>query len=169
MAVVTLGLTKIEVGDIASDGGMGTTLAPLGLTFQDTCKFAQDDPEETEFFAEEVDDPIVIISRPGKVKFNFSIMDPVLATLKKLFGGTITGIGDDEKWEAPDKFPNIEQSVKITPEMGLKFEIPRMKITAKINGEFSKKGLFLIEVAGTVLQPEKASVAKIMASKVITG
>ena len=68
------------------------------------------------------------------------------------------------KWEAPDKIPVVEKSVRITPEQGLKFEIPRMKLVSKINGDFSKKGILLIEVAGTVLQPTKAGTKKMTAT-----
>jgi hypothetical protein len=162
----TIGLSSIEVGAIEDDGGMGTILSALGLTFQDTCKLQQDDPETTDFYAEEVDNPVFSMSRAGKTTFTFSIMNPELATLQSMLGGTISGSGDTAKWLAPDTLPIIEQSVKITPQQGLVFEIPRMKIVAKINGEFSKKGLLLIEVTGTVLQPEKTGTKKFTAYKV---
>ena len=41
----TIGLSKIEVGAIAEDGGMGETLDVLGYTYQDTCTMTQEDPE----------------------------------------------------------------------------------------------------------------------------
>jgi hypothetical protein len=163
----TIGLSSIQIGDIAADGGMGTDLAALGLTYQDTCKFTQEDPETTDLYAEEVDDPVFSISRGGKTTFAFSIMNPELTTLQSLLGGTVTGTGDSAKWNAPDTIPMIEKSVKITPQQGLAFEIPRLKIVAKINSEFSKKGLLLIEVAGTVLQPTKSGAKKYTAYKVV--
>jgi hypothetical protein len=163
----TIGLSKIEVGNVASDGGMGQTLAQLGLTYQDTCKMTQDDPETTDFYAEEVDDPVFSMSRAGKTTFAFSIMNPELTTLQKTMGGAITGTGDDAKWSPPDSIPVIEQSVRITPQQGIAFDIPRLKIVAKINGEFSKKGLFLIEITGTVLSPTKAGLKKFEAYKAV--
>ncbi|MDR2009956.1 MAG: hypothetical protein LBQ22_05695 [Bacteroidales bacterium] len=166
MNVYTLGLSKIEVGDIASDGDMGTTLATLGYTYQDTCTMTQDDPETTEHYAEEVDDPVVVLSRAGKTNFNFSVMDADLTTLAALLGGTVTGTGDTAKWNAPDKLPVIEKSVRITPEQGLMFEVPRMKLTSKINATFSKSGIMLIDVVGTVLQPTKTGIGKMAASKI---
>jgi hypothetical protein len=164
----TIGLSSIEVGDVATDGGMGTTLAALGLTYQDTCKFQQEDPEENDFYAEEYDDPVFSQIKSGKTTFAFSIMNPELATLKALLGGTIVPEDGDnpETWEAPDNMPIIEKSVKITPQQGLAFEIPRLKIAAKINGEFSKKGLLLIEVAGTALVPTKTGIKKYRSYKV---
>jgi hypothetical protein len=164
----TIGLSSIEVGDVATDGGMGTTLAALGETYQNTCKFQQEDPETTDFYAEEYDDPVFSVSKAGKTTFTFSIMNPELATLKSVLGGTIVpeNGGTPETWNAPSNMPIIEKSVRITPQQGIAFDIPRMKIVAKINGEISKKGLLLIEVTGTALIPEKAGLAKFSAYKV---
>ena len=161
-AIYTLGLSKIEVGAIAADGGMGESLEQLGYTYQDTCKMTQEDPETTDHYAEEVDDPVVSISRGGKTNFAFSIMNPSVTVLADLLGGTADE--SNGKWEAPDKIPVVEKSVRITPEQGLKFDIPRMKLVSKINGDFSKKGILLIEVAGTVMQPTKAGVKKMTAT-----
>ena len=162
----TIGLSKIEEGAIAEDGGMGETLDVLGYTYQDTCTMTQEDPETTDHYAEEVDDPVISISRGGKTNFNFSIMNPSVTVLADLLGGVGTpGTGSTpDKWEAPDKIPVVEKSVRITPEQGLKFEIPRMKLVSKINATFSKSGILLIEVAGTVLQPTKTGTKKITAT-----
>lgn len=162
----TIGLSKIEVGAIAEDSGMGETLDVLGYTYQDTCTMTQEDPETTDHYAEEVDDPVISISRGGKTNFNFSIMNPSVTVLADLLGGVGTpGTGSTpDKWEAPDKIPVVEKSVRITPEQGLKFEIPRMKLVSKINATFSKSGILLIEVAGTVLQPTKTGTKKITAT-----
>ena len=158
----TLGLSKIEVGAVNVDGGMGLTLAALGYTYQDTCKMVQEKPEVTEHFAEEVDDPVISISRGGKTTFNFSIMNPTVEVLKDLLGGTADT--STNKWEAPDTLPTVEKSVRITPKQGLKFEIPRLRITATINADFSKKGILLIECEGTVMQPEKPGTKKMTAT-----
>ena len=158
--VVTLGLSKIEVGDIGADGGMGTSLSTLGLTYQDTCTMTQDDAETTEHYAEELDDPVVSISKAGKTNFAFSIMNADVDTLVKLLGGKKNGTS----WEAPATLPTIEKSVRITPQQGLKFEIPRMKLVAKINATFSKSGILLLEVTGTVLAPTLATAAKMKAT-----
>lgn len=162
----TIGLSKIEVGAIAEDGGMAGTLDVLGYTYQDTCTMTQEDPETTDHYAEEVDDPVISISRGGKTNFNFSIMNPSVTVLADLLGGVGTpGTGSTpDKWEAPDKIPVVEKSVRITPEQGLKFEIPRMKLVSKINATFSKSGILLIEVAGTVLRPTKTGTKKMTAT-----
>ena len=154
--VYTLGLAKIEMGDMEVDGGMGQSLDVVGQTLQGTCNVTQEDPETNDFYAEELDDPVVSISKRGKTSLAFSVMNPDLEVLQKLFGGTITGTGPTEKWNAPAQLPVIEKSVRITPQMGLIWEFPRMKINAKINGQFSRENIFVIEVSGTALQPSKS-------------
>lgn len=164
--IYTIGLSKIEVGAIGADGVMGTNLATLGYTYQDTCKMTQEEPETTDHYAEEVDDPVLSVSRGGKTLFNFSLMNPSVVVMADLLGGKATeGVaGTPDKWEAPAKIPTVEKSVRITPEQGLKFEIPRMQLVSKINAEFSKKGILLIEVAGKVMQPTKADTPKMTAT-----
>ena len=166
--VYTIGLSKIEVGDMAADGGMGTTLAQLGYTYQDTCTMTQEDPTTTDHYAEEVDDPVVSIDRGGKTLFNFSIMNPDVEVMETLMGGVATpGIDPAaDTWEAPDKVAVVEKSVKITPEQGLMFEIPRLRMRTKINSTFSKSGILLLEVAGTVMTPLKTGTAKLKATTI---
>lgn len=164
MGKVTLGLSKIEIGNIAADGGMGTSLAQLGYTYKDSCSLVTADPETTEHYAEEVDDPVVSVDRAGKTTLSFQVMDPDVDTLAALLGGTAettTGV-----WSAPATIPVIEKSVKLTPTKGLYFEFPRMKITAKINANFSKSGIFLIDVVGTVLTPTKVGEKKMKATRI---
>ena len=154
----TLGLSKIELGPIGEDGDMGSNLAQLGYTYQDSATFTGEDPELTEFYAEEVDDPVVQNSRAGKYTLNFQLMNPSADTMKTLMGGTVnTSTG---AWEAPNAQPRIELSCVITPAQGFKFVIPRMNIVAKVNATLSKTGMTLIDVAGTVLTPTKSGVSK---------
>lgn len=166
--IYTLGLSQIKTGDIAADGGMGQSLAVDGYTYQDTAQMVTNDPTVTDFFAEEVDDPVVSIERAGTVQFNWSLMDPTPDTLVKYCGGTASksdqSLPDNDTWTPPTSAPIIEKSVEITPQQGLKFQVPRMRIRAKLNGNFSKSALLLLEVQGTVLIPEKDNVAKLTAS-----
>lgn len=162
--LVTLGLSKIlgnaaepAAGDFKEEG-----YTAYGLTYEDTCKMSQDDPETTEFYAEEEDDPVEITEKQGKITFAFSIMNPDLDTLKRFFGGEVAS----DIYAYPDTVATVEQSVIILPRKGLKFQVPRMKLNAKINGEFSKKGLLLLEVKGTVLKPKTAGLKKMYATKV---
>ncbi|MCZ2480006.1 hypothetical protein [Aquirufa nivalisilvae] len=162
--VITMGLSKIEIGEIAVDGGMGTSLSQLGLTYEGTCKLTTDEPEITEHYAEEVEDPIVINQKKGKTMFEFSIMDPNADTLEAVLGGTVAA-GPPKVWNSPRTSVTIERSIKISPEEGMTFSIPRGLITAKMNAEFSRKNIFLIDVKVRVLTPNKAATSPIIATE----
>lgn len=82
-----------------------TGYTPYGLTYQDTAKMAQEDGEETEFYAEEEDDPIETIEKAGKTTFTFSVMNPDLTTLKRLFGGEIA----TDVWAYPDAVAAVDE------------------------------------------------------------
>lgn len=89
--LVTLGLSKIlgKQGEPTKLDFAETGYTAFGLTYEDTCKMSQEDPETTEFYAEEEDDPVETIEKQGKITFTFSIMNPELETLKRLFGGEV--------------------------------------------------------------------------------
>ena len=164
---VTLGLSKIlgKSGEPAATEAKAFTetgFSVFGLTYEDTCKMSQDDPETTEFYAEEEDDPVESVEKPGKITFTFGIMNPTLDTLARLFGGEVA----ENVWDYPDAVNTVEENVIILPKKGLKFNVPRMKLVSKINGEFSKKGLLLIEVTGTVLKPTTAGLKKMYVKQI---
>jgi len=161
MAKYTIGVSSITVGAIAGDGGPGTTLAALGLTMEDSCKLTQDDPTTTEFFAEEQDAAVFTKSKGGAIKLTFQVMDPDTDTLVALFGGSAPGTTPNKTWNMPATIPTIEKTVKVTPSEGMTVMIPRGSIVAKLNGDFSKKALFVIDVTVTALTPTKSGVGPI--------
>ena len=164
MNVVTLGLSKIlgkkgepTKGDFNEEG-----YTAYGLTYEDTAEMMQADPEEQEFYAEEEDDPVDSIEKAGKITFKFSIMNPSVELLERLYGGEVV----EDIFGYPDLVATIEESVIIVPRKGLKFQVPRMKLTARINGKFSKKGLLLIDVVGTIRKPKTSGLKKMYVKRV---
>jgi hypothetical protein len=135
--VVTLGLASITFKG-----------SSLGLTYQDSCTVSQDDPETTEFYAEEEDDPIEITERPGAIRANFQVMDPTAALAAK--AGT-----------------SEEGVLVITPKKGLAITFNRAKVTYKLDGQYGRGGLFLVSVSAIALKPEtgnKITVAAVQQS-----
>lgn len=158
---VTLGLSAIlgKTGEPTAANFTETGYTKFGYTYEDTAKMSQEDGESTEFYSEEEDDPIEQITKAGKITFNFSVMDPTLQFLQRVFGGAVAA----DVWSFPDAEAEIEESLIIKPRKGLMFQIPRAKIKAKLNGEFSKKGLMLVEVTATCMKPETAGLKKLYA------
>lgn len=121
--VVTLGLASITFAGNA-----------LGLTYQDSCQVSQDDPETQEFYAEEEDDPIEITERAGAIRATFSVMDPTAALAAKA-GTTEEGV------------------LVITPKKGLKITFNRAKVSYKLNGQYGRGGLMLVDISAVALKP----------------
>lgn len=158
-SLINIGIAKIELGEVAVDGGMGTTLAALGYTEEGSATINMDDPTETEFPVEELDTPLYISSKAGKISLAFKVSDPDEDTLVKVFGGTKTGTGTEVVYKYPAQIPAIEQSIKLTPMKGMGLNIPRAKITAKFSSAIGRAALLSVEVTGTILQPTKADEA----------
>jgi hypothetical protein len=148
----SIGLTHIKLGDIAGDGGMGTSLSILGVTYQDTAELVRDDPEVTEIFSEENDEPEEVVEVKGAAKLRWSIMDVTPATAVRILGGEVSG----STYESPLAKDPIEKSIEILTKTGLKIQIPRAKIYAKENFQFRKKGGLLIDIEARILTPSKA-------------
>lgn len=159
---VGIGLASIKVGTIPADGGMATTLAPLGQTAEDTCKIEFSDAEETAFYVEEQDAPIYIERKQGDIDVSFSIYEYNLDTIKEVFGGEITGTGNNRVYKAPAQAVNIEKSMEITPKVGRTISFPRVSLTAKFSSDIGRKSLFALEIKAKVLQPTKAGEPRFM-------
>jgi len=163
---ISIGLKSIKIGAVESDGGMGTTLTALDGTFQGTASLTQGDSETTEFFIEEQDDPIEIVTKQGVITVEFALVDLTPETLQKVLGGTVTGIGDAAAWSAPAETPTIEQSIEIISSKNVKYEITRARIEGKLDVKLSKKDMAVVQVKATVLTPTKVGEAKLKISKV---
>jgi hypothetical protein len=153
----SIGLTHIKVGAIANDGGMGQTLSILGVTYQDTAELVQDDPEITNIFSEENDEPEEVIEIAGAKKLKWSIMNYDPDQLKRVLGGTSTGNSPNKTWSAPISKDPIEMSIDILTKRNVSILIPRAKITAKLNFQFRKKGVALVDIEATILTPTKTN------------
>lgn len=71
------------------------------------------------------------------------------------------GTATRSRWDAPDQFPDIELSAKITDKSGTYIEIPRGGVSSKFNFAFTKDKLGQVDIEVSVLQPEDASTPRI--------
>lgn len=157
MSSINNGLAKIEIGAIAADGGMGTTLERLGEVKEGTFKVNQAEGDKTEFKVEEHDDPIFIRQKKGTLAFEFGIHNPDAATFKQVWGGTVDATTG--KYTPPTNLMPIERSLKITPEIGYGFDVPRAQISARFSDAMGKDSLLGVIVTATVLKPTKEGLA----------
>ena len=157
-----LGLVSIKIGNIANDGGMGTSLNAIGDTVADSCVFASEEATETEILTEEQDDPIEIITQQGKKTLTWETFNMDGAIMQELFGGTYTpavtgGSPSPATWEAPEKFPIVEKSIEVVDQKGNKLQIVRAKLSPRLQADFKKTALGKIAIVTTVLTPTKAN------------
>lgn len=141
MALITLGLSQVEVGIASAVGTMPGSLAKIGKTYKDTCKLAQATAEVTEHFEEGKSAPEVRKKMKKVPVLSFSIMDPDAQMLADYVGGTNTagiwGFNGDEIV--------ANKAVRVKTQQGHYIDIPNADIEAVINADFSAKGIFLVD------------------------
>lgn len=155
----SVGLKSIKLGAIAADGGMGTSLAALGVTFRGTATMETAEGQVFQFFSEENSDPEVEVFEKGITTVKWAIINLDPDALVKCLGGTVTGAGDAKKWSAPDDPPAIEQSIEIQTAFGRKIEIPRAGIRARFTWNLSRSEIAQVAITATILKPEKSGLA----------
>jgi hypothetical protein len=154
------GLSKIEIGNIAGDGGIATTWTQIGDTEQGSATFTEEEGTIQEFFVEESDDPVFTgRTQPGSKTFTFSTNDLSTAQLAVLKGGTASGNGTSTPltWEAPEVEAEVEKSVRMTLRTGQIIEIVRAKLVANLDWNLGKEQLGKVTVTCTILKPTKAN------------
>lgn len=152
MAQITNGIAQIGFANVGSN-----TYAALGYTNIDSFQQTTEEGTTTEFFAEEVDAAVFQRKTPGSKTLTFQIMNPDLATVQKLRGGTISGTPGNQRWEAPVSAPILEQAMRIRTQTGYHMEYPRCVITVVPSSDFGKNSLYMLDVTATILQPNTGS------------
>lgn len=71
------------------------------------------------------------------------------------------GSATQTTWEAPDSFPDVELSMKMTDKKGNIVIIPRAKISGKFGLSFAKDKLGQLDLIATVLQPEDSATKRL--------
>lgn len=154
------GLEYIKIGDPVS-GGMATTLAALGVTYENTAELVQDDDEVTDIFSEENVDPEESFVVAGSKRMNWSIMNYDPDEVVKVLGGTATGTAPNKTWNSPTAAVNIEKSIEFKTKDGRVVKIARAKISGKLNWQIRKNGVALIDISAKVLVPTDGTTAPI--------
>ena len=170
--VFTFGLSKIEMADCPSTGAMAADkdLVNMGYTNENSAQLTMEVPDSTEFNAEEVEDPVLIIKKAKSVTVEWDIMNPSPDDMVRLMGGTASkseaSLSDNDQWEPPIDEPTIEQCLRVTPKQGLGISIPRADITATFGGTYSKSELVLLHVSAKVMAPTASTIKRFKMFKV---
>ncbi len=165
MSLISLGLSEIQVGKIAADGGEATSYTKIGKTYQNTCKLQQEKADVTEHYEEGQAAPEVRKKKKKVPVLTFSIMDPDVNFLKEYLGGSVSGTGESAVWSWSDTDVDVEASIRVIPEVGLVYTIPRADIEAVLNADMSSQGINLVDFTVTPLKPTKAGLPSMKAQK----
>ncbi|SEV88928.1 hypothetical protein SAMN05428988_0158 [Chitinophaga sp. YR573] len=157
-----IGLKKIEFGDVAGDGGMGTALTEFGATVSDTAVLSNDSPNVTDFNIEEQTAPFFTATVDGKLSIKWSSYNVEPAALVRVKGGTVTvDASGNNTWNKPADTPNIEVSCKVTMKDGTIIQIPRGNITAVFQWNLQKNKLAQVDLTLYALLPTKDNTPEI--------
>lgn len=163
----TIGVKSIKIGAVGNDGGMGATLAALGVTYQGTAKLSKAEDTSKEFFCEESDDPIEIVVTKGVTTIEWAIVDWTPSVLVKVLGGTVdTTTPAKPIWNAPAQAPSLEYSIEIITLKDLKITVPRAQLLTSIDTSLGRDNLGSVQIKAKVLTPTKANTAPISISVV---
>jgi hypothetical protein len=160
---LVFGLTKIEFGEVAGDGGMGTSLTQYADTEKDTVKLTSTDPETKEFLVNEKVDPIKIITTKDSVKtIELGMYDMSGSVLAAFMGGTATAYAAGPPvvhatYTPPSTTQDIERSIRLTTDTGHIFEVVRGKLSSNFDWAFTRSDLGRLKVKITILAPTKAN------------
>lgn len=136
------GLKSLKTGTPLPSGDMQTSLTELCRTYRDSCEFTEDEPETTDEYSDQSDDPILTFATKGKKTIKVSTFDYDPAVLVKVKGGTIV----NGQWAEPAVMPEIFMAVRLETDSDVPFDIPKAKVMAKINAKLQKKGVALLEL-----------------------
>lgn len=152
----TYGLAEIQFG--------GTK---VGMTYKDTAKMTQDDPEVTEHYEEGKANPAVSVDTKKIPKLEFAIMNPDAQFLQTHLGGTYDST---EKMWSFDGSETVATGVwKVLPKKGFEsITINKGKAVAKIDFDISDKGILLVRFVVTPLTPDEVGKKPIEIKEVTT-
>lgn len=154
---ITLGVDKIEYGDVLATGAMQTTLTQTSNTYRDSVNFSPDDGDVNSFFIEENDFPVESITSNGQWQVEWDILTPTTTEMAAFMGGTEDLSTTQPNWKAPTESVNIEKAIKITPKKGYILCFPKAQIQAKMTGGYKKGEPTLLHIRATAETPFNAS------------
>jgi len=157
-SLVTIGLKKIEIAPLASDGGPGTVFTAFGNISTDSFSFAEAEPNVKQVDIEESSAPLKIFKTKGNLVINANIADADADMYATVRGGTVTSATGKKTYKEGSTVANVERTVRITPEEGLVFTINRCDISGLLNGGLGKNQELFLALTLTALQPKKAGV-----------
>ncbi|MHC5309135.1 hypothetical protein ACYSNM_03490 [Myroides sp. LJL116] len=145
----TYGLKVLNAGEVTADGSMPEQLEELCRTYKNSVEFTEDDPQITEEYCDQEEDPIEIFVQKGAKQIKFSTFDYSPETLVKLKGGTIV----NGQYAESTNTESIYLAIELITNTGMPFHFPKCRVTTKYNAKFIHDGMALLEVTLKPMSP----------------
>ena len=148
----TFGLTEILVGEVLETGLMPflEDMTKMGKVSEDSANMEMEPGESTEIKEQSNPVPVLVISQPDTVKFNWQLLDATPELIEKYMGGVkegATAVG------FLGKTVTVEKSFLFKPEQGIYFAVPKASIKTTIGGDFTRTGVLTMTCVVTPLDP----------------
>ena len=124
----------------------------VGMTYRDTARMTQDDPEVTDHFEEGMANPAVSVETKRIPRLEFAVMNPDAQFLQTHLGGTYDSTTKTWSFDGSETVADGEWTV--LPKKGFEsITINKGKANAKLDFDISDKGLLLVRFVITPLDP----------------
>lgn len=150
------GTQVVEWAPVEADGTMpaDSEFEELCKTYRDTVEIVDGDPDITEEYSDQTDEPIEVFVESGKTDGKFSGYEYDTETLQKLMGGTVV----NGTWTEGNN-RGMDMAIRFKTDSGHIIAYPVVKLFAKKNLKLVKKGVALLDV---VFKPKsKVSITKL--------
>lgn len=159
--LVTRGLAAVEIAMPNPDGSPGTVFETLGYTDRDSpVTLTEEDPTEDELNAHEIDTALDVEYTAGAKTLELTLVAPVVEVFKRLFGGTITGSGDNQVVSIGNNRAPLDVTLRVLPRKGLVYQSTKTSLWAKINADWAKSSKVGIDITGKVLAADGTNVSE---------
>ncbi|OPC51509.1 hypothetical protein BAY06_04050 [Elizabethkingia anophelis] len=127
--------------------------AKIGMTYKDSAKITQDQPDTTEHYEEGQPFPAISEDEQKVPKIEFSIMNPDAQFMQTYLGGKYDSA--TKTWSYGRTQGNIPSGLlDIITKKGMDFKAEKAKLTATIDFDLSAKGILLVKFVATPLLPD---------------
>lgn len=155
------GLKQLNAAEPTVDGAMPAKLEELCRTYRDSLEFTEDDPQITEEYSDQEDDPVEVFETKGAKQVKFSTFDYSAETLVALKGGTVV----NGQWAEPTQTTAIYKAIELITKNDGVFHFPKCRVLTKFNAKFVQNGLALLEVILKPMSPAKGKPSVLIGKK----
>lgn len=156
MAKHVIGLKGVKFGTPTGTAVMPTTMALFAGTVEGSMTLSESEATIERFKEEESVSPVAVsVSAESEMEIVWKCHDLSPDILAKVKGGTATATS----YKAPTSSVVIELAVELESTSGVKIQIPKATIIARIDGTIGRGNILQMEVKATPMTPDDGGVA----------